>query len=55
MAKEVFVVSSERDGVKENLKVFGDFDRAEDFALAIEKQITDGTNEVVLIEGFILE
>ena len=55
MAKEVFVVSSERDGVKENLKVFGDFDRAEDFALGLEKQIKDRQTETVLIEGFILD
>jgi len=60
MNKEVFLVKSVRLDdlmveVTENLKVFSDFDRAEDFLIKVNEQIDDHDNEWVLIESFTLE
>jgi hypothetical protein len=60
MNNEVYLVKSIRVDdlmaeVTQNLKVFSDFDRAEDFMLKVEKQIVDHDSEWVMIESFILE
>jgi hypothetical protein len=60
MNNEVYLVKSIRVDdlmveVTENLKVFSDFDRAEDFLLRMKEQIVDHDNEWLMIESFILE
>jgi hypothetical protein len=60
MNNEVFLVKSVRVDdlmveVTQNLKVFSDFDRAEDFLIKVNEQIVDHDNEWVMIESFTLE
>jgi hypothetical protein len=60
MNKEVYLVKSVRVDdlmveVTQNLKVFSDFDRAEDFLIKVNEQIVDHDNEWVMIESFTLE
>jgi prefoldin subunit 5 len=60
MNNEVFLVKSVRVDdlmveVTQNLKVFSDFDRAEDFLLKMKEQIVDHDSEWLVIESFLLE
>jgi len=60
MNNEVFLVKSVRVDdlmveVTQNLKVFSDFDRAEDFLLKMKEQIVDHDSEWLMIESFLLE
>lgn len=51
----VYLVTSygKHSGDLDNLKVFGDLDKAEDFAAKIQEQAGDGC--IISIEDFILE
>jgi prefoldin subunit 5 len=60
MNNEVYLVKSIRVDdlmveVTQNLKVFSDFDRAEDFLLKMKEQIVDHDSEWLMIESFLLE
>lgn len=60
MVTEVYLVKSVRvddllNEVAVNLKVFGNFDRAEDYLLKVKKQIKNPDSEWLMIETFILE
>ena len=60
MNNEVYLVKSIRvDDLMveftENLKVFSNFDRAEDFLLKMKEQIVDHDSEWLVIESFLLE
>ena len=60
MNNEVYLVKSIRvDDLMveftENLKVFSNFDHAEDFLLKMKEQIVDHDSEWLMIESFLLE